>query len=123
MLLTKTTATNMSGVSVTPTTTWGKALCPGSRSALLFGKASEEGRGSKSALLGFLTFKGVNTGFPGGSVVKNPPEMQETWIQFLGQEDPLEKEMPTHFNILAWRILWTEEPEAKSSSVVAKSWT
>ena len=56
-------------------------------------------------------------------MVKNPPEMQETWIQFLGQEDPLEKEMPAHSNILAWRILWTEEPDAKSSSGVAKSWT
>ena len=32
------------------------------------------------------------------------------WVQSLGQEDPLEKEMATHSNILAWRILWTEEP-------------
>ena len=36
--------------------------------------------------------------------------MQETWVQFLGQEDPLEKEMATHSSILAWEILWTEEP-------------
>ena len=36
--------------------------------------------------------------------VKNPPTMKETWIQFLGQEDPLEKEMATHSSILAWRI-------------------
>ena len=36
--------------------------------------------------------------------------MQETWIQFLGQEDPLEKEMATHSSILAWETLWTEEP-------------
>ena len=36
--------------------------------------------------------------------------MQETWIQSLGQEDPLEKEMATHSSILAWRIPWTEEP-------------
>ena len=36
--------------------------------------------------------------------------MQETQVQFLGQEDPLEKEMATHSNILAWRIPWTEEP-------------
>ena len=36
--------------------------------------------------------------------------MQETWVQFLGQEDPLEKEMATHSSILAWRIPWTEEP-------------
>ena len=36
--------------------------------------------------------------------------MQQTHIQSLGQEDPLEKEMATHFSILAWRNLWTEEP-------------
>ena len=43
-------------------------------------------------------------------LVKNLPAIQETWVQFLGWEDPLEKEMATHFNILAWRIPWTEEP-------------
>ena len=36
--------------------------------------------------------------------------MQEIWVQFLGREDPLEKRMATHSSILAWRILWTEEP-------------
>ena len=36
--------------------------------------------------------------------VKNLPAMQETWVQFLGREDPLEKEMATHSSILAWRI-------------------
>ena len=36
--------------------------------------------------------------------------MQETWVQFLGQEDPLEKEIATHSSILAWNIPWTEEP-------------
>ena len=41
--------------------------------------------------------------------VKNLPVMQETWIQSLGQEDPLEKGMATHFSILAWRIPWREE--------------
>ena len=43
-------------------------------------------------------------------MVKNPPAMQDTQIRFLGQEDPLEKEMVTHFSILVWRIPWTEEP-------------
>ena len=43
-------------------------------------------------------------------MVKNPPAMQETWIQFLGLEDALEKGMATHSSILAWRIPWTEEP-------------
>ena len=42
--------------------------------------------------------------------VKNLPAMQETQVQSLGQEDPLEKEMATHSSILAWRIPWTEEP-------------
>jgi len=42
--------------------------------------------------------------------VKNLPATQETQVQSLGQEDPLEKEMATHFLILAWRIPWTEEP-------------
>ena len=37
-------------------------------------------------------------------------EMQETWVQSLGQEGPLEKETATHSNILAWKLLWTEEP-------------
>ena len=42
--------------------------------------------------------------------VKNPPTVQETWVQSLGQEDPLEKEVATHLSILAWRIPWTEQP-------------
>ena len=49
-------------------------------------------------------------GFPGGSAVKNPPAMQETQVQSLGREDPLEEDMATHSSILAWRIPWTEEP-------------
>ena len=43
-------------------------------------------------------------------MVKLLPAMQETWVQSLGQEDLLEKEMATHSSILAWRIPWTEEP-------------
>ena len=42
--------------------------------------------------------------------VKNPPAMQETQVQSLSWEDPLEKEMATHSSILTWRIPWTEEP-------------
>ena len=42
--------------------------------------------------------------------IKNLPAMQETWVPSLGQEDPLEKRMTTHSSILAWEILWTEEP-------------
>ena len=43
-------------------------------------------------------------------MVKNLPAIQETRVQSLGGEDPLEKGMATHSNILAWRIPWTEEP-------------
>ena len=53
------------------------------------------------------------SGFPGGSVVKDllaMQELQETWVQSLSQEDPLEEGMATHSSILAWRIPWTVEP-------------
>ena len=43
-------------------------------------------------------------------LVKNLPAIQETWVQSLGQKDPLEKRMATHSSILAWEILGTEEP-------------
>ena len=42
--------------------------------------------------------------------LKPLPALQETWVQSLGQKDPLEKKMATHSSILAWRIPWTEEP-------------
>ena len=51
-------------------------------------------------------------------MVKNPPavqEPQETWVQSLGQEDPLEESMETHSSVLAWRIPWTEEPSRLQS--------
>ena len=43
-------------------------------------------------------------------MVKNLPAMQAIWVQSLGQEDPLGKEMAIHSSILAWKIPWTEEP-------------
>ena len=65
--------------------------------------------------------------------VKNLPAMQETWVQSLGREDPLEKGMANHSSILAWRTPWTEEPGGLQSMDrgawwaaghgVAKSWT
>ena len=48
--------------------------------------------------------------FPGDSVVKNLPAMQETWVQSLDGEDRLEKEMATYSSIVAWEIPWIEEP-------------
>ena len=49
-------------------------------------------------------------------MVKSLPAVQETWVQSLGREDPLEKEMATHSRILAWRIPWTEEPGGLQST-------
>ena len=43
-------------------------------------------------------------------MVKNPPAKQEMQVRSLGQEDPLEKKMETHFSILAWKIPWIDEP-------------
>ena len=57
----------------------------------------------KTAILSFFIIQITQT-------VKNLPEMQETWVWPLGQEDTLEKGMATHSSILAWRIPWTEEP-------------
>ena len=50
-------------------------------------------------------------------------ETQETWVQPLGQEDALEKEMATHSKILAWEIPWTVEPGRLQSKGSQKSWT
>ena len=47
--------------------------------------------------------------------VKHLPTMQEIWVQSLGREDLLEKEMATHSSILAWKIAWTEEPGSLQS--------
>ena len=60
-------------------------------------------------------------GFPSGSVVKNPPAMQETWLQSLGREDPLEKEMAAHSSILdgksnGQRSLESYSPQGRKES-------
>ena len=70
-----------------------------------------------SEVKGFITSKLV------AQMVKNLPAMQETWIQSLGQKDPLEKGMATHSRILTWRTRWTEEPGRLQSMQVTKSWT
>ena len=54
--------------------------------------------------------------------VKNMPAMRETKVQSLGQKDPLEKGMAPHSSILAWRILWTEEPGGLQSMGVTESY-
>ena len=52
-----------------------------------------------------------------GSDGKESAAVQETWVQFLGREDPLEKRMATHYSIFAWEIPWTEEPGGLQSMV------
>ena len=77
----------------------------------------------------FISFENIFIlilGFPGGSVVKNPPAVQETQeiqVWFLGWEDPLEEGTATHSSILAWRIPWTEEPGGLQSMGLQRSHT
>ena len=54
-------------------------------------------------------------------LVKNLPAVQETWVRFLGWEDPLEKEIATHSSILAWRIPWIEKPDRLQSMGLQES--
>ena len=56
-----------------------------------------------------------NQGFSVAQMVKNLPTMWETWVWYLGWEDPLEEGMVTHASILAWRIPWTKEPDKLQS--------
>ena len=63
-----------------------------------------------------------NEGFPGDSAVKYLPAMQETYVQYLGQEDPLEKEMTTHSSILAWRIPMDRGQRSATVPGVTKNW-
>ena len=72
---------------------------------------TNQGQGGEHLLCTYC----VPGGFPGGSVVKNPPAMQEIWVQPLGGEDALEEGMATHSSILAWEIPWTEEPGGQPS--------
>ena len=55
-------------------------------------------------------------------MVKSLPAMQESWIQSLDWEDPLEKRMAIHSSILVWRNPWTEEP-GRLQSIASQSWT
>ena len=67
---------------------------------------------ASSVIPAFLLFNvlGVLRASLVAQMVKNSPAMQETWVPSLGQEEPLEKGMATHSNVLAWKIPWTEEP-------------
>ena len=62
-------------------------------------------------------------GFSSGSVVKNLPAKEETQVQSLRWNDPLEKEMATHSSILAWETPWTRKPGRLRSMGCQESWT
>ena len=64
----------------------------------------------------------IYIGLPRWSSGKNLPAKQETWVQSLGLEDPLEKEVATHCTILAWEIPLTEKPGRLQSMGLQKSW-
>ena len=77
----------------------------------------------RCTLLGFGWRSLAPGRFPGGSVAKNLPAMQETWVQSLGGEDALEEGMVvTHSSILSWRIPWTEEAGGLRS-IASQSWS
>ena len=79
------------------------------------GKESACDAGDLASILGLGRSHGEGKGYPlqyswasvVAQLVKNLPEMQKTWVQSLGWEDPLEKGKATHFSILVWRIPWT----------------
>ena len=79
-------------------------------------KSRESDRGYEEILKVCKSFRG----FPGSSEVKCLPAVRETWVQTLGREDPLEKEMATHSSTLAWKIPWMEEP-GRLHSMASKS--
>ena len=73
----------------------------------------------------FLRVKHIPTLSLVSHTVKRLPTMRETQVQFLGREDPLEKEMATHYSILAWKIPWTEDPgrlQSMGSQRVRHDW-
>ena len=82
------------------------------------GKKSACNAGDPSLIPGSGRSPGEGIGYPfqcswtslGVQMVKNPHAMWETWVRSLGWEDPLEEGLATHSSILAWRVLWTEEP-------------
>ena len=96
----------------------------------LAGKEPAYNSGDPGLIPGLGSSTGEGIGYPlqyfgaflVAQMVKNLPPVQETQVQSLSQEDPLEKGMATHSGILAWRILWTEEP-SRLQSMGSKSWT
>ena len=87
-------------------------------------KESAYNAGDPSSIPGSGRSPGEGIGYPlqyswaslVAQMVKNLPAMQENWVRYVNWEDPLEEVMETHSNILAWRILWTEEPGRRQST-------
>ena len=102
---------------------WRGCLCPIVYSCLLY-----KNKVSIGALVYFWAFYLVPLVFRASLVaqrVKRLLAMRETWVRFLGQEDPLEKEIATHSSILAWKIPWMEKPgrlQSMGSQRVGHDW-
>ena len=71
----------------------------------------------------YKSYHTVLYGLPRWLRVKNSSAKQETWVQSLNQEDPLEKEMANHSSVLGWKIPWTEEPSGLQSMGLQESQT
>ena len=88
-----------------------------------FPEGQESSPGQEGALKMFLVVFSLLGAFLVAQTVKNLPAVQETWVQSLSQEDPLEEGMATHSSVFAWRIPWTEEPGGAVVRGVAESRT
>ena len=81
----------------------------GTKSTMKSTESMRDETGRRGVSLFNLSYKHAQCQTQLAQSVKNLPAVQETWVQSLSQEDPLEKEMATHSSILAWKISWTEE--------------
>ena len=98
---------------------WGELPSPSPEDLLDPGDLLNPGNEPASPAFAGGFFTTEPPGKPGSLVVqmvKSLPAVRETWVQSLGWEDPLEKEMATHSSILAWRIPWMEEPGGLQST-------
>ena len=80
------------------------------------------GSQSRTQLKRFSTHVHIHWNSRVAQTVKSLPTVQETWVQSLGWEDPLEEETATHSSILAWKIPWTEEPGGQSVRLKSLAW-
>ena len=83
---------------------------PNKRKREKYNLAETPTEGSSISLLGHVFISDFKMTSMVAQIVKHLPAMWEAWVQSLGQEDPLEKEMATHSSTFAWKIPWAEEP-------------